>query len=62
MCEADAYILTDGEEKIVMKAVDLVEPDGDDGYRIVDIFGEQKIIRGRIKGMHLVDHKILFET
>ena len=62
MCEADAYILKDGEEKIVMKAVDVIEPEGDDGFRIVDIFGVQKIVHGRIKGMHLVDHKILFET
>jgi len=62
MCEADAYVIRDGEEKIVMKAVDVIEPEGDDGYRIVDIFGEQKIIKGRIIGMRLVDHKILFEA
>lgn len=62
MCEADAYILEDGEEQIVMKAVDVIEPEGDDGYRIVNIFGEQKVVRGRIKGMRLVDHKIYFEA
>jgi len=62
MCEADAYVFENGEEKIVMRAVDVVEPEGDDGYRIVDIFGEQKIVKGRIKGMRLVDHKILFEA
>ena len=62
MCEADAYVVEDGEERIVMKAVDVIEPEGDDGYRIVDIFGEQKFVKGRIKGMRLVDHKILFEA
>jgi len=62
MCEADAYVIKDGEEKIVMKAVDMIEPEGDDGYRIVDIFGEQRIIKGRIIGMRLVEHKILFEA
>ena len=62
MCEADAYVIKDGEEKIVMKAVDMIEPEGDDGYRIVDIFGEQRIVKGRIIGMHLVEHKILFEA
>ena len=62
MCEADAYIIADGEEEIVMKSVDLVEPEDDGSYRIVNIFGEQKIIRGRIKSMRLVDHKILFEA
>ena len=62
MCEADVYVIEDGNEVIVMKAVDVIEPDGDDGYRIVDIFGEQKLVKGRIKYMRLVDHKILFES
>jgi predicted RNA-binding protein len=62
MCEADAYLIKDGEEELLMKAVDVVEPAEDQGYRIVDIFGVQKIVKGRIKGMHLVDHKILFEA
>ena len=61
MCEADAYLIKDGVENLLMKAVDLVEPEEDEGYRIVDIFGEQKIVKGRIKAMRLVDHKILFE-
>ena len=62
MCEANAYLLNDGVEKLLMKAVDVIEPEDDESYRIVDIFGEQKIIKGRIIGMHLVDHKILFES
>jgi predicted RNA-binding protein len=61
MCEADAYLVKDGEEELLMKAVDVIEPEDDQGYRVVNIFGEQKIVKGRIKGMHLVDHKILFE-
>jgi predicted RNA-binding protein len=61
MCEADAYIVHEDSEEIVMKAVDIIEPEGDEGYRIVNIFGEQKIIKGHIKSMRLVDHKILFE-
>jgi predicted RNA-binding protein len=61
MCEADAYLIKDGVENLLMKAVDLVEPEEADSYRIVDIFGEQKIVKGRIKAMRLVDHKILFE-
>jgi predicted RNA-binding protein len=27
----------------------------------VNIFGEQKIIKGKLKSMNLVNHKILFE-
>jgi predicted RNA-binding protein len=62
MCEADAYVMKDGREEVIMKAVDVIEPEGNDGYRIVDIFGEQRIVKGRIIGMRLVDHKILFEA
>ena len=62
MCEADAYVMKDGREEVIMKAVDVIEPEGNDGYRIVDIFGEQRIVKGRIIGMRLVEHKILFEA
>ncbi|WP_022666021.1 CooT family nickel-binding protein [Desulfospira joergensenii] len=61
MCEANAYIVQDNEEQLLLESVDIVEPEGPDSWRIVDIFGDQKIIKARIKGMNLVDHKILFE-
>ncbi len=61
MCEANAFMVKDGKEEQLMKAVDVVEPEGDDVWRLIDIFGDQKIIQGRIKAMSLVDHKILFE-
>jgi predicted RNA-binding protein len=61
MCEANAYMIKDGEEKLLLESVDLVEPEDPDGFRLVSIFGEQKIIRGRLKGMNLVEHKIIFE-
>ncbi|MBI5590001.1 MAG: CooT family nickel-binding protein [Deltaproteobacteria bacterium] len=62
MCEANAYIVTDGREELVMESVDVVEPEDDHSrYRLTSIFGDQKIIRGRITLMNLVDHKILFE-
>jgi predicted RNA-binding protein len=61
MCEANAYLIKNGKEELIMEAVDLVEPEADGCYRIVGIFGDQKIIRGRIKSMNLVNHKVLFE-
>ena len=54
MCEANAYVIKDGEEQLLLESVDLVEPEDPDGFRLVSIFGEQKIIRGRLKGMNLV--------
>jgi len=40
-----------------MEAVDTAEPEGDK-IRLVNIFGEQKIITGEIYSLSLVDHKI----
>jgi predicted RNA-binding protein len=57
MCEANAYLLSDGKEDLVLDAVDTVELT-DDGIKMVNIFGEQKIIKARIKGMSLVEHRI----
>jgi predicted RNA-binding protein len=61
MCEANAYFVKDGKEELLMQAVDLVEPEEDGVFRLVGIFGDQKIVRGHIKRMNLVNHKILFE-
>ena len=61
MCEANAYIDKNGTEEMFLESVDIVEPKKDGGYRLVSIFGEQKIIKGKIKSMNLVDHKIVFE-
>ena len=57
MCEASAYILKEGGPVLIMESVDIAEPD-DNGIRLVSIFGEQKIIKGSIHALSLVDHKI----
>ena len=61
MCEANAYIYKDGKEDLILESVDVVEPEEKTGYRLVSIFGEQKIIKGKIKFINLVNHKIVFE-
>ncbi|HUV78607.1 MAG TPA: CooT family nickel-binding protein [Desulfobacterales bacterium] len=62
MCEANAYLVKEGQEQLIMESVDIVEPEGDNTWRLVNIFGDQKTVKGRIKGMNLVNHKILFEV
>ena len=57
MCEANAYLLENDKETLLMEAVDKVEPD-EDGIRLISIFGEQKFIKGRIHALSLVDHKV----
>ncbi len=61
MCEANAYIIKDGQEELLLESVDLMEPEDEGGYRLVNIFGEQKIVQGKIRLMNLVNHKIVFE-
>ena len=60
MCEAAAFIIRNGKEELVLDSVDLLEPDNGN-IRMVNIFGEQKIIPARIKKLSLVDHKIILE-
>jgi predicted RNA-binding protein len=58
MCEAAAYILRHGQEELLLQDVDVIEPEGD-GLRLVNIFGEQKIIKAAIHSLSLVDHKVI---
>ena len=60
MCEANAFLLKEGKEELLLEGVDLVQPEEDGQFRLINISGEQKIIQGRLKSMNLVDHKILF--
>ena len=60
MCESAAYILKDGREELVLESVDFLE--NKDGHvRMINIFGEEKTIRAKVKGLSLVDHKIVLE-
>lgn len=60
MCEANAYIFRDGKEEIYLEAVDILRPEGDSIY-LRSIFGEQKVFKGKIKEMSLLNHKIILE-
>ena len=64
MCEANAYLTRpDGdEETLIMEAVDQVLPEGPDTWRLTSIFGEQKVVAGRLRSMKLVDHRLIFES
>lgn len=60
MCEANAYIIGNGEESLLMEAVDRVIPE-EDGIRLVSIFGDQKFIKGYIHSLSLVEHKVFIK-
>ncbi len=60
MCEAHAFIIKDGKEEKVLENVDLVELEGDE-VRLVNIFGEQRTIKAKLKLYNNSEGKILFE-
>ena len=57
MCEANAYLLEGNEQKLVMEAVDTIEPQ-DNGIRLINIFGEQKFLNAKIYSLSLVENKV----
>ena len=61
MCEANAYLIEGEEKKLVMEAVDTVEPEGE-GIKLISIFGDQKFIKARIHSLALVDHNIFLRV
>ena len=60
MCEASAYIIKEGREELVLKDVDKLENE-DGQISLVNIFGDQKRLKARLKALSLVDHKIILE-
>ncbi|HJO62290.1 MAG: CooT family nickel-binding protein [Desulfobacterales bacterium] len=61
MCEANVYLVEGEEPKLIMEAVDTVEPE-DGGLRLISIFGDQKFIKAQIHSLSLVDHNIFLKT
>jgi predicted RNA-binding protein len=65
MCESNVYVVNPGEEdeagQLFLEAVDEILPEEGSSWRVTSIFGEQKILNGHIRSMHLVDHRIIFE-
>jgi predicted RNA-binding protein len=57
MCEANAFVLEDGEQKLVMEAVDTIEPQNG-GICLTNIFGEQKVLNAQVHSLSLVDNKV----
>jgi predicted RNA-binding protein len=60
MCEAAAFLVSDKAEELILEAVEVVET-ADDRVRLVNIFGEEKFVKARVKSFSLVNHKIVLE-
>ncbi|TWH51633.1 CooT family nickel-binding protein [Sporomusa sp. KB1] len=60
MCEANAYLLKDNKEELLMERVDRVVPQNGEIY-LESIWGQRTTIAARIKELNLVDHRIILE-
>ena len=60
MCESSVYILKDGKEELVLESVDLLENKKGE-VMLINMFGEQKTVKAKVKTLSLVEHKIIME-
>ena len=60
MCEASAYLVRDGKEELILENVEELFRDGNT-IRIVNLFGDQRLLEATIKKISFVDNKIVLE-
>jgi len=60
MCESNVYMLKNGKEELILENVDFLENNGKQ-VKIIDIFGDKKMVRAKVKTLSLVEHKIILE-
>jgi len=61
MCESKVYLVTAGRQELVLEDVTSIRPEGD-GYELVTLFGEQAHVRGRLKEIDLLKHRVVLES
>jgi predicted RNA-binding protein len=61
MCEANVYSINkDGKQELILESVDKVIPKGNE-ILLENIYSQRKTVKGSIKEMELVEHRILIE-
>ena len=60
MCEASAYLIQDGKEELILENVDELHREGGT-IKIINLFGDQKVLEAHIKMISFVDNKIVLE-
>jgi predicted RNA-binding protein len=61
MCEASVFRVKDGKDELILADVEVLRPEGEFIF-LKNIFGEQKRVKGRIREMNLVDHRIVLDV
>jgi predicted RNA-binding protein len=58
MCQTTVYLLEDGKETALLQDVVSIMPEAGK-IRIVNLFGEEKVVEGKIKYVDLLTHRIV---
>lgn len=58
MCEINAYLQREGKEELLLELVESVEAD-EGNLRVVNMFGEEKEVHGRLQRFSLREGKII---
>jgi predicted RNA-binding protein len=58
MCQTVAYVIDDGKEVALLEDVVTVAPE-QGNVRITNLFGDEKVVPGRISKIDLLKHRIL---
>jgi predicted RNA-binding protein len=58
MCQTTAYVIEGDREVLLLQDVISIKPENG-ALHMVNLFGEEKIVPGRIKQIDLLAHKIL---
>lgn len=61
MCQTSAYVMRDGQEELVLQDVISVTPE-QGAIRMVNLFGEEKTVPGRIWQIDLLAHRIIIQS
>lgn len=61
MCEANAYMLLDGKEELVMEGAAVMKPMEDGRLYLMGLSGEQRYIAAKALWVRLLEHKIILE-
>jgi predicted RNA-binding protein len=61
MCQTVAYVLDEGKEVTVLEDVISVLPEKG-SVRMTNLFGDEKVVPGRISRIDLLTHRILIDT
>lgn len=62
MCEAHAYMVTDGGQDKIMENVVRLSYDDHGGLVLADLFGDELRLNARIREIALLDNKIILEN